>query len=278
MYTRGQFALISKTTLKALRLYEELELLKPDFIDENRYHYYSLDKVSELLFINEMKSYGFSLEEIKSVKNKVDDKSFCEILKQKHKELEHNIQSQRQILDMLEQKIQLMQSSEKLQDNQQEKYFVDIVSLQAENAICCRDLISIADVGRLIGKAYEYTGQYSLEPTDTHRIIYHNSDNNSPEESWDLEVCIPVKNAFESDTFSTRRIESGIYARTLHMGSFSQSGKAHAAIVDWVAINNYEIIGDPFEKIKTGKQAFFNPNSIEIEVYYPVSTYEREEK
>lgn len=56
MYTRGQFALIGKTTLKALRLYEELELLKPNFIDENRYRYYSSDKVAELLFINEMKS------------------------------------------------------------------------------------------------------------------------------------------------------------------------------------------------------------------------------
>ena len=68
MYTRGQFALIGKTTLKALRLYEELGLLKPDFIDENKYHYYSPDKVAELLFINEMKSYGFSLEEIRNAK------------------------------------------------------------------------------------------------------------------------------------------------------------------------------------------------------------------
>lgn len=278
MYTRGQFALIGKTTLKALRHYEELGLLKPDFIDENRYHYYSSDKVTELLFINEMKSYGFSLEEIKSIKNNVDNKSFCELLKQKHKEMELNIQHQRQILDMLTQKIQLLQSSEKSQENEQGKYFIDIVSLQDENVVCCRDLISIEDVGRLIGKAYEFVGRYSLEPTDSHRVIYHNSDSSSPEESWDLEVCIPVKNPFESDAFSTRLISSRLYARALHKASFSQTGKAHAAIVDWAAENHYEITGDPFEKVKTVEQAVFNPNSIEIEVYYPVRACEREEK
>ncbi len=277
MYTRGQFALIGKTTLKALRLYEELGLLKADFIDENRYHYYSSDQVTELLFINEMKSYGFSLEEIKRVKTKVDNKSFCEFLKRKHKEMELNLQHQRQILDMLTQKIQLLQSCESSQKNEQGEYSIDIVSLQDQNAVCCRDLISIEDVGRLIGKAYEFAGRYSLEPADCHRVIYHSSDNNSPVESWDLEVCIPVEHAFESDVFSTRLISSQLYARTLHKGSFSQTGKAHAAIVDWAAENHYEITGDPFEKVKTVNQAVFNPNSIEIEVYYPVRACEREE-
>lgn len=36
MYTRGQFALIGKGSLKAIRLYDEMGLLKPVFIDEKK--------------------------------------------------------------------------------------------------------------------------------------------------------------------------------------------------------------------------------------------------
>ncbi len=273
-----QFVLIGKTTLKTLRLYEELGLLMPDFMKENKYHYYSSEKVTELLFINEMKSYGFSLEEIKRVKAKADNKSFCEFLKRKHKEMELTIQRQKQIYNMLTQKIQLLQSSEKTPEKEPENYLIDMVSLQDENAVCCRDWVNIEDVGRLIGKAYEYTVRYSLEPTDSHRVIYHSSGNSSPDESWDLEVCIPVKNVYESVDFLTQLISSQLYARALHKGPFSQTGKAHAAMVDWITENHYEITGDPFEKVKAVKQSVFNPNNIEIEVYYPVSVCERKEK
>ena len=164
MYTRGQFALIGKTTLKALRLYEEIGLLIPDFIDENKYRNYSPEKVTELLFINEMKSYGFTLDEIKEVKMRVDSKSFCNSLIQKRHEMDINLRHQKQILDTLTQKIHALQSGESVQIVGQNNYLIDLASFPDENAVCFRDLMNIQDIGRLIGLCWSHRilWKYSL--------------------------------------------------------------------------------------------------------------------
>ena len=41
MYRIGKFSKITKTTIKTLRYYDEVDLLKPAYIDlENKYRYY----------------------------------------------------------------------------------------------------------------------------------------------------------------------------------------------------------------------------------------------
>jgi effector-binding domain-containing protein len=55
-----------------------------------------------------------------------------------------------------------------------------------------------------------------------------------------------------------------------HVGAFSESGKAHAAVFDWIRENNYKISGPPIEKYQTDERAVFNPSSFKIEVCYPV--------
>lgn len=54
----------------ALRFYDEIGLLKPCSTDSwNGYRYYSEEQVGDILFISEMREYGFSLEEIKALMN-----------------------------------------------------------------------------------------------------------------------------------------------------------------------------------------------------------------
>ncbi len=68
MYTRGQFAIIGKTTRKALRIYEEKGILIPDRHDEmNDYRYYSNKQLDDLFIILKYKKLGFSLQEIKEI-------------------------------------------------------------------------------------------------------------------------------------------------------------------------------------------------------------------
>lgn len=111
---------------------------------------------------------------------------------------------------------------------------------------------------------------FSLEAVDSHMLIFHDCDTASLNDECDIEVCVPVNKALRHEDFSTGIMEKRTYAKTLHIGAFSAIGRAHAAIIDWVKENRYEICGSPIEKYITASQPVFNPGSFKIEVLYPV--------
>ena len=88
MLSIGEFSKICRVSTKTLRYYDEIGLIKPDEINtETGYRYYSIKQLKNMLFINRLKSYHFSLDEIREIKEAVElDKSqFEEILYSKFK-------------------------------------------------------------------------------------------------------------------------------------------------------------------------------------------------
>ena len=68
MLSIGEFSKICKVSTKTLRYYDEIGLIKPSKINqENGYRYYSIEQLETMLFINRLKQYRFSLEEIKAI-------------------------------------------------------------------------------------------------------------------------------------------------------------------------------------------------------------------
>ncbi len=62
------FRIYVKVSTKTLRYYAEIGLLLPNEINpENGYRYYSIEQLETMLMINRLKSYHFSLEEIKAI-------------------------------------------------------------------------------------------------------------------------------------------------------------------------------------------------------------------
>ena len=104
----GDFAKRCEVTIKALRYYDLLGLLVPDYIDKfTGYRYYGMEKVAEMRRITELKDIGFTLEEIKLFcKNDNEDKK-AQVLREKRQSLEQlitNTERQFQKLSKLERK------------------------------------------------------------------------------------------------------------------------------------------------------------------------------
>lgn len=74
----GEFSKIAKTTIKTLRYYDEIDLLKPAFVDDNGYRYYNIEQLNDLIFIIELRNLDFSIENIKIVLNTCDKRSILE--------------------------------------------------------------------------------------------------------------------------------------------------------------------------------------------------------
>ena len=71
MLTIGDFSRLSRVTPRMLRHYDALGLLRPEAVGDNGYRYYRQEQLSDLLRIQWLKNYGFSLGEIRSEERRV---------------------------------------------------------------------------------------------------------------------------------------------------------------------------------------------------------------
>lgn len=95
LYSIGEISKISGLSHKALRHYDEHEVLKPDYVNPNNgYRYYSEYQILKLQNIVSLKNSGFTLEEIKrkfDEKNNRDMKNFLKQYKNKIIEMDNKI-------------------------------------------------------------------------------------------------------------------------------------------------------------------------------------------
>lgn len=85
MYKIGEFSMLNQVTIKTLRYYDEINLFKPKIVDKfTGYRYYDDVQDDEFKEIIKYKSLGFSLDEIKVLKENKDEN----IIKNKTQELD----------------------------------------------------------------------------------------------------------------------------------------------------------------------------------------------
>jgi len=82
-YTVKQLSKLSGVSIRALHYYDQIGLLKPAFLGENRYRYYGLDEMLRLQQIIIHRELGLSLGEIASVLDRPDFDRLEALIEQK---------------------------------------------------------------------------------------------------------------------------------------------------------------------------------------------------
>ncbi len=73
MYKIGEFSKIVDMPVRTVRYYDEVDVLKPEYVDQfSGYRYYTDNNVSEAEWIKLLRNTGFSLEEIVNCKSLID--------------------------------------------------------------------------------------------------------------------------------------------------------------------------------------------------------------
>ena len=74
VYKIGDFSNLVNISIRTLRYYDEIGLLKPEIVDRfTNYRYYTEDNVVEAQFITLLKEVGFTLQEIIDYKRFLND-------------------------------------------------------------------------------------------------------------------------------------------------------------------------------------------------------------
>src|ERR1041385_3416415 len=114
----GDFSRMGRVTVKALRFYDEIGLLKPAHVDEwSSYRYYSADQLGRLNRILALKELGIPLEEIgRLLQSDVTPADLRRMLESKQEEIRLRIESERELLSRVEARLALIEKENQMAD------------------------------------------------------------------------------------------------------------------------------------------------------------------
>lgn len=272
MLSIGEFSKICEVSTKTLRYYDEIGLIHPDQINpENGYRYYSISQLKTMLYINRLKSYHFSLEEIKEILEGEADQSEEKLrlaLNRKRREIqeklhayEYTLKQMNQDILNLEQGIHLMSYLDDIE--------VQLVETGSMNILYMRQMMSSDDYalgyGRYYSRLYEKIAREKLTLVGTPMTIYHSPEYHPA--GNDTEFALPIKEAVKG----TRDLCGGLCARSVLKGAYSNLTSVYAKLREWVENEGYALTQSPYEVYVTDPYEALTAEEMVTEVYFPVT-------
>ena len=265
MYKIGLFSKINKVTIKTLRHYDEIGLLKPKYIDEfTGYRYYTTEQQEELHKIISLRQIGLSLNEIIQIKKGTSLES---ILIRKKSELLKEIADTTMKLSQVEYYLSIKEEVEDMNYNIILKEITQVVVASMKTTIPNYD--ALFDVVPSMGEEMARLGCECAIPEYCFNIYL---DGEYKEENINIEICEAVVEAKEdSDIVKFKTIPKVKEAAcVLHRGPYESLPKAYNAIMKWMDENGFEPDDNPRESYIDG---IWNKESSEewlTEIQFPI--------
>lgn len=270
MLSIGEFSNICKVSAKTLRYYAEIGLILPDEINpENGYRYYSIDQLETMLFINRLKSYNFSLEEIKIIlesEELQDEKLYLELIRKK-KEIEKQVQEFKKTLDQLNNDISNLKQGKSIM-SYLENIDVQLVEVPMMYLLSIRKMVHeyefAEEYGNCFGKLFKRIEDDKLTILSPPMVLFYGAEF-SPF-GLDTEFAIPVKEYVTG----TRDFSPGLCLKTVLHGSYSGLSSVYTKQREWAEKEGYESNNALFEVYATDPAEVTKESDLITEVYYPV--------
>lgn len=270
MLSIGEFSNICKVSTKTLRYYADIGLILPVEINpENGYRYYSIDQLETMLFINRLKSYHFSLTEIKNILelNESKETVLYMTLNQKKKEIEKQLQTYETNLKQIEEDMYNLKEGKSIMS------FLEKIDVQCINV----SPISILSIRKMVPEnqfPQEYQHCFNellqrmkednLTMVDAPLVLFH-SDEFTPL-GLDTEFAIPVK----ENGSGSRVFEPGLCLKTILYGSYLGLPAVYTRQREWAQQHGYESSNAVFEVYINDPHDVQNENDLITEIYYPI--------
>lgn len=287
----GDFSKLAQVSVKTLRHYGELGLLKPVWIDRfTGYRYYTLEQLPRLNRILALKDLGFSLSQIQQLLR--DDLTAAELrgmMRLRSAELERRIESEQSRLMRVEARLQQIEQEGGMPD-----YEVVLKTVPSQCVIGIQQVVAdrrhvehlFDELGAHLRS--RHVGEGSIGPT---LAIYFDGEHRS--RTLDVEAAVPLANPIPGTARMIVHELPGAetIAYVVHLGSYRHLSRAYATLMVWMERNGYRISGPSREVYLQGphlapsRSQGFDPASFITEVQFPiekkpVSAYvvERKEK
>ncbi len=261
----GEFAHLSGVSIRLLRYYDEIGLLKPSQIDRHTsYRSYALDQLPRLNRILALKDLGLSLEQIAKLLDEQLPANYIRgMLRLKQAELQQRVEEEQARLKRVAQRLHQIE-----QEGRMPKYDMVIKRVEPQLVAGIREPIaSFPEVSRLIDEVMQYVAPYGGLGYDA--AIWH--DIERPDGSIDADglafIDKPIPASGRINVYELPAVET--MAATIHHGSYNNLSQAYAAILGWIEANGYRMTG-PSRELYLEGGATQDDESFVTEIQFPV--------
>lgn len=263
MYQIGEFSKICQVSVKTLRYYDGIGLLKPSQVDRfTGYRYYDRPQLEKMLLIQRLKRYGFPLDEIGALLSGGEGAFRRELRRQRDK-LESQRMELEAILQELDAQLQAFERTGNLMDIS-DGYEIKLTETEPVAAFSLRRRMGVEEYGKGFSALYERIAKEGLTPGGVTGAMYHDKEFDA--DSSDIELFVGVREAERAET----SLPSRLCAVTVHKGAYSTLNEAYAALTAWIERNGYERDGAPYDIYRQGAWSNLAPKDWETEIYFPV--------
>lgn len=265
----GDFSKLSRISIRMLRHYDEIGLLKPEMVDEmTQYRYYSEAQLPIAGRIQTLKSLGFRLTAIDEILKKYEEPEELEqFLLIKRKELEEDLQQTKEKLLLLDNTLKWLRKEGNFMD-----YNVTLKTMPKRYVASLRQVIPSYECEGMLWELMckELEGQKVQQANPSYGLaIFH--DEGYKESDTDVEIQISVEGKYEdTEHVKFKTVPSLQIASTTYQGSYEQLPKVHENVAKWVRDNGYTFHGDTFCIYHVSPAQTSNPDELVTEVCYPV--------
>lgn len=267
MYRIGLFSQITKTTVKTLRYYDSIGILKPSKIDKfTGYRYYTAKQIDDMYQILLYKQLGLSIKEIK------------ELLSSKEN-IEHILTCKKEELSSIQiecsHKVSLINH---LLKERKEGYFMEYKAIIKQLPSC------IVYYKEMI--VPDYNSYFELIPAIGEKVLNANPgikcitpeycfikylENEYKEKNIHIEFNEAVdKLGNDVDDIKFKELESVDAVCVMHKGSYNGFNKAYAYAFKWIEENGYTLVDSPRESYIDGIWNKENEEDWLTEIQFPI--------
>lgn len=233
----GEFSCLAKTTVKTLRYYDEIGLLKPVFVDDNGYRYYQIDQLNDLLKIVELRKLDVPVLTIKEVLN---SNNVSEILTKQLSYLENELKRKHEQISLIKNYIAKAEKGEFM-----EKYVAkEIVVPESKVYYRHGEIKSMADILNFVLQAGKECAKNNPTMKCTGYCYVTYTAKEYKEKDVELEYVEAVENFGKESENIKFRIDPKISAISVqNKGPYRDLQKAYAFALNYVKENDFEIAG-----------------------------------
>ncbi|MFC7622388.1 MerR family transcriptional regulator [Microlunatus sp. GCM10028923] len=230
MFSIGAFASMGRVSVRMLRHYDKVGLLRPARVDEfSGYRYYEADQLRRLNRLIACKDLGFTLDEVKSILDE-SDADLAGLLRRREAELVDQITADQDRLVRVRARLQLIKAEDTAPAEA-----VTIEPLQPARVALARGVAASSDhedvgpvISGLFGELFKAMG--TVSPAGPAIATYRPLDGGSLE----VQACFPIGSAEPVEVEVAELPGHPTAATYLHRGVMADIGLAYQVLAAWV--------------------------------------------
>jgi DNA-binding transcriptional MerR regulator len=255
MFKISEFSQLSQVSIKTLRYYDQLGLLKPAHSDPcTGYRYYTADQLLRLNRILAFKDLGFTLEQINRLLDEhIPPEQIRGMFRLKQAEIQALIEEEQARLSRIEGRLRQIEESE----GRMPPHDVVLKRVEPQLVASIRTSTAPSAVPLLFEELDRHLQQQGVKAVATlpHVVLWHGCE--ECEDATDLEVACPVSPGVvgNGDVMVRTLPEAARTASILHQCQPQSICCASVDLASWIEENGYQVLpGQPRREVYLSRE------------------------